>query len=189
VNRRTRTIRPRQPARQCPRKLRRKVRRNPHHPSGMTLVEMALNIVVTMAVMGVLVLVSSMLRSDTAEQETRQTLLRLRVALETYHDRHGAWPAGDTDATLAALLDDPVCRGLLTGLPQPRGDGSHVVYDGFGRPVHYQPPSPDGATTADFVSRGPDGELGDASHPRAAMDNLYGIEVKEIAEQDDEITP
>jgi type II secretory pathway pseudopilin PulG len=152
----------------------------------MTLVEYLLALVVVASALGVLVMVSSSLRADTAQRQTRDTLQLLRAALLHYHDLHHDLPPGPADAALNSLLADPAVAPTLQPLPLLRSPGRGLlILDGFGRPIHYQRhqlPDPDLSTT-DFVSTGPDGQLGDprSNLPalrRAAMDNLLGADTE-----------
>lgn len=151
--------------------------------AAMTLIETALNIAVAAALMGVLVLVAGSLRSDSAQQQTRRTLRALREALTTYPTPQDHWQGFTTAQILDMLTQNESAWTKVEPLPRiTQADGAMAVIDGFGRPIRFQPGSPDDARHADFISAGPDGNFGD-DNPRAAMDNIYGLEIQSNPEQ------
>lgn len=154
-------------------------------PHAMGLVELLLSFAMTTAILGGLILVSESLRTDTSEQQTRETLRKLRAALTQYHHRHGTWPPGaSTSAAIKALLADPATAEQIKPLPLDTDpQGALHVRDGYGRPLRYFVETRGNTTMADFVSPGPDGQFGDltSNHPQLrsnAMDNLFGSDME-----------
>ena len=150
----------------------------------MTLIELAMTTAIIAVILSGMVMISRSLRDDTAAAETRQTLRILRDALVQYENKHNAAPPAPTEAALEALLAENDIAPMLAKLPVDRTPaGGIVVVDGYGRPVHYLPPTQGQRAVADFVSAGPDGHLGDPfsntlDKQRAASDNIFGSDVE-----------
>lgn len=152
---------------------------------GMSLVEMLLSLATISLVLGGAVLVSESLRAGTADHQTRETLMALRVALTAYHDHHGRWPRGSTESeAIRELATDPSTLSLIQSLrvnTDPRGRTR--VFDGYGKPIRYIVRAEGDASYADFVSAGPDGKFGDlaSDSPQVrndAVDNIYGSDLE-----------
>ncbi len=154
-----------------------------HAWAAMTLVELMLSIAMACAVLGVLVLVSASLRAGIGDDRTRQVLTTLHDALAKYRQTYTADPTGRTHEVIKLLFEDAATAPILESLSRDRTQGADVVRDGYGRPVRYLPPAPDGSRPGDFVSAGPDRRFGDPASDqpgdrRAAIDNLYGSDME-----------
>ena len=152
----------------------------------MSSTELLLSLSVLAAVLGGVASLSSWLRTRTAYQHTRSTLLCLHTAMEAYHRHHEAWPPSPTPAAVDALLTDPSTASVISSLTVDRHpDLGATIRDGFGQPLRYVAQHDSQTRQADFVSPGPDGRLGDPasgdSRERlAAADNLYSSDLETV---------
>lgn len=146
---------------------------------------MLLSIVVISCLLILLILVSNSLRTETAEQDTRQTLRMLRVSLLQYHQDHQHWPKGPTPYALMQMLSDPASRDTMHNVSVVMlRNKLPIVRDGFGQEIRYLTPtaySPN--ALPDFVSAGLDGDFGNpiGKNPQskqAAIDNVFGIDTE-----------
>lgn len=152
----------------------------------MTLVELFAAAAALSAMMGGLVWASNSLRVSQADRQTRQSLAVLRQALVRYHTKHRRWPEGPVGKALATLTAEPDLKPLLSGLVIcVDSSGRLFVRDGFGQAIHYLAPGTPGGSEADtwqqpdFISAGPDGQLGDpAGHRPGRSDNIYGSDTE-----------
>ena len=152
----------------------------------MSVVDWLLSVTVIGIALGGAVVVSDWFRAQTSWRQTRTTLRQLRQALVNYEKALGAWPPAPTPAALEAMLAQPDAAEALRVVSHKRDPaGGLAVVDGYGRPIRYVVQSQDGRSEADFVSAGPDGQLGDpfaeqAALRRAAADDVFGAEVEVI---------
>jgi type II secretory pathway pseudopilin PulG len=159
--------------------------RTNHHNLAMGFVEMLLSIVVIACMLSLLILVSNSLRTETAEQDTRQTLRMLRVSLMQYHQNHANWPKGPTPYALMQMLSDPASRDTMQNISVVMlRNKLPIVRDGFGQEIRYLPPQQDQPSNQpDFVSAGLDGDFGNPNghstqSKQAAIDNVYGVDTE-----------
>ena len=145
---------------------------------------MLLSIAVIACMLILLILVSNSLRTETAEQDTRQTLQLLRVSLLQYQQQHDTWPKGPTSSALLQLLSDPSSQDTMRNLNVLiLHNKQAIVRDGFGQEVRYLAPKPQSPYPPDFLSAGLDGDFGNptAINPaskQAAIDNVFGIDTE-----------
>jgi type II secretory pathway pseudopilin PulG len=158
--------------------------RSKHHNLGMGFIEMLLSIAVIACMLILLVLVSNSLRTETAEQDTRQTLRLLRVSLLQYHQENNVWPKGPTPYALMQMLSDTASRDTMHNLSVVMlRNRLPIIRDGFGQEIRYVAPQPQSPYPPDFVSAGLDGDFGNttATNPtarQAAIDNVFGIDTE-----------
>lgn len=158
--------------------------RRTHHNLAMGFIEMLLSIVVIACMLIMLILVSNSLRTETAEQDTRQTLRLLRVSLLQYHQEHHNWPKGPTPYALMQMLSDPASRDTMHNISVVMlRNRLPIVRDGFGQEIRYLAPQPKSPYPPDFVSAGLDGDFGDPTAAnsqtrQAAIDNVFGIDTE-----------
>ncbi|HAI10114.1 MAG TPA: hypothetical protein DCM28_00290 [Phycisphaerales bacterium] len=151
----------------------------------MGFIEMLLSIVVIACMLSMLILVSNSLRTQTAEQDTRQTLRMLRVSLLQYHQQHNTWPKGPTPFALMQMLSDPSSRDAMHNVSVVMlRNKLPIIRDGFGQEIRYLAAIPQSPTALpDFVSAGLDGDFGnptsDNPHSKqAAIDNVFGVDTE-----------
>ncbi len=161
------------------------MKRTQHHNLAMGFIEMLLSIVVIACMLSLLILVSNSLRTETAEQDTRQTLRMLRVSLMQYHQTNSNWPKGPTPYALMQMLSDPASRDTMHNVSVVMlRNKLPIVRDGFGQEIRYLPPQPGQPNNQpDFVSAGLDGDFGNptgqtAQSKQAAIDNVYGVDTE-----------
>jgi hypothetical protein len=150
----------------------------------MTLVELLLCCVVLTAGLSALVATANAVRTTFADEQTRDTLRRLRLALNQYHSDTGQWPGGDTDTALLNLMQHTGAARLLKDVPI-NTDGQRYarVLDGYGEVIRFKAAASDLFGRPDFVSAGPDGFFGDPASPDTdiaamASDNIYGSDTE-----------
>lgn len=159
--------------------------RTHHHNLAMGFIEMLLSIAVIGCMLIMLILVSNSLRTETAEQDTRQTLRMLRVSLLQYHQEHDAWPKGPTPFALMQMLSDPSSRDTMHNVSVVMlRNKLPIVRDGFGQEIRYLAPNAYSPTDLpDFVSAGFDGDFGNPTGQtvqakQAAIDNVFGVDTE-----------
>lgn len=151
---------------------------------GFTLLSLAVVVAAGLALLGGLVAANKTMQANDGMAQTRQTLSALHQGLKAYEVRHLRTPEGPTSAALAAMLQEPAIATVLKPakvLSNP--DGSVRVLDGYGREIVYRPANAELKVAADFVSAGPDGEMGDANANdpeklRPAADNIHGADTE-----------
>lgn len=137
----------------------------------MTITELLLVLVVIGLTMGGLLIVTTSLRAESAEQQTRRTLRALGQALSLHHQLVASGRAaphaldvlqrGPTHAVLSALLANPATAAVLREVNvESDANGSLIVRDGYGRAIRYLPPAP-GMTPAPGSSPAPGTTSGD----------------------------
>lgn len=154
---------------------------------GMNLSEMVLSLAGIAIILGLLMSVTHSVRADNADQQTRQILRSLRLALDNYHKSTRDFPPEPASVAIHYLQSTPACEVHLRGLRfRTNPEGFTTITDGYGRPIRYLQNTPRGQYQPDFVSPGPDGRLGDitSQDPRqqqAVSDNVYGRDVQQSA--------
>lgn len=161
------------------------MKRREHHNLGMGFIEMLLSIIVIACMLSMLIVVSNSLRTETAEQDTRQTLRLLRVSLLQYHQEHNQWPKGPTPFALMQMLSDTASRDTMHNLNVVMLRNKFpIIRDGFGQEIRYLAPQlNDPSIPPDFTSAGLDGDFGNPTGntpqaKQAAIDNVYGIDTE-----------
>lgn len=154
---------------------------------GMSLGEMLLSMAGIAIILGLLMSVTNSVRADNADQQTRQILRSLRLALDQYQQATGNYPPEPASVAIHYLQSLPDCEKHLRELRfRTNLEGFTTITDGYGRPIRYFQAthlSNQSQFQPDFVSPGPDGKLGDltSSDPlqqQAISDNVYGRDVQ-----------
>lgn len=154
---------------------------------GMSLGEMLLSLAGIAVILGLLMSVTNSVRADNADQQTRQTLRSLRLALDHYFQATNTYPPEPASIAIHYLQSLPACETYLRELRfRTNLEGFTTITDGYGRPIRYFQTAihtTQGQYLPDFVSPGPDGRLGDmtSSDPlqqQAISDNVYGRDVQ-----------
>lgn len=147
--------------------------------SGLGLVEALATLAVIAGLLGGLVVTSNALRTGSATRQTALVLRQLHRALVRYEADHGRTLPGPTGKALLTLLHDPATRPLLDKLVYSLdAQGLPVVNDGSNHPIRYFAPEEHPPQGPDFVSAGSDGRFGSPSDRRAALDDLYGVDME-----------
>lgn len=153
----------------------------------MSLGEMLLTLAGIAVILGLLMSVSNSVRADNADQQTRQILRSLRLALDHYHQATSKYPPEPASVAIHYLQSLPACEIYLRDLRfRTSLEGYTTITDGYGRPIRYFQAThhtPQGQYQPDFVSPGPDGRLGDMTsndpiQQQAISDNVYGRDVQ-----------
>lgn len=151
---------------------------------GMNLGEMLLSLAIIAAGLGLLMSVTHSVRADNADQQTRQVLRSLRLALDQYQLATKTYPPEPASIAIHYLQTLPASEAYLRDLRlRTNLQGFTTIADGYGRPIQYLQTTLHGQYQPDFVSPGPDGKIGDlnSEDPRdqqAISDNVYGRDVQ-----------
>jgi hypothetical protein len=150
----------------------------------MSLGETLLSLAGIAVILSLLMAVTNSVRAENADQQTRQILRSLRMALDQYHQATHTFPPSPMSVAIHYLQTLPSSQNHMRGLQlRTDSDGFSVIDDGYGRPLRYFRSTPRGDQSPDFVSAGPDGIFGDraatdSTHQQAVIDNVYGSEVQ-----------
>jgi|GEM_PF-4561882 len=127
-----------------------------------TLIEMLVVIAIIIILLGTVIAIGTNVRASSAARQTKVILKAMETALEGYRTSNN----GVEPASIAALLQSPEGKRVLSGLPSGTISGT-TVFDGFGNQISYfrTGDTITGTVTAQrtfFRSPGPDGTANSA---------------------------
>ncbi len=157
-----------------------------------TLIEILVVVAIIAVLLGIGIAIGPSVMGKAEELSTRSAMQAGMAAVEAYRSKVGSVPniafssGGNTEDLIDKLKKVPSIRdGILAGLNEDMLNADGALIDGWGNEMIYVPRN---ASLNDiptfsgpfFISRGPDGELGDingnANAKEQAEDNVYSFD-------------